>query len=200
MAIPNRAFRSTGPLDDPAPSLLRRIAGGDEAALGELYDRTSSRVFGLALQIVRDRGAAEEVTLDVFTQVWREAGRYDRARGSPMSWLLTIARSRAIDSLRVKGKRTEIEGPLEGAEEFPGSDPNPEASATGVEREASVRRALGLLPKEQRRAIEAAFFGGLSHSEVAAAQGVPLGTIKTRIRTGLLTLRRQLSETGEATG
>ncbi len=197
--MPSAASHPTGQPDGPAPSLLRRIAGGDEAALGELYDATSSRVFGLALQIVRDREGAEEVALDVYTQVWREAGRYDGARGSVMSWLLTIARSRAIDSLRAKGRRMELEGPLDGAEGLSGRDQDPETSAAGVERGATVRRALGRLPPDQRRAIEASFFGGMSHSEVAAALGVPLGTIKTRIRTGLMTLRRWLQETGEAT-
>lgn len=130
----------------------------------------------------------------MFAQVWREAARYDPARGSVTSWLLAIARTRAIDSLRSRRRLREVEQPLEGAPEPAVENRDPEASAVERGRAARARRALGRLPAEQRRAIEIAFFDGLSHTEAAAALGAPLGTVKTRIRAGLGTLRRLLEE------
>lgn len=183
-----------GAPQDRLPAIVSRVAAGEEAALGQLYDVTSPKVFGLAYRILREREGAEEVTLDVYAQVWREAARYDPARGSAMSWLLAIARTRAIDSLRSRRSLRELEQPLESAPEPAVGNGDPEASAAERARAARARRALEQLPAEQRRAIETAFFGGLSHTEAAAVLGIPLGTVKTRIRTGLGTLRRLLQE------
>jgi RNA polymerase sigma-70 factor (ECF subfamily) len=174
------------------------IARRSEAALAELFDATSPRVYGLARRILRDPAAAEEATLDVYAQVWRDAGRYDSGKGSVAAWLLTLARSRAIDLLRSRERRAETEAPLEPAEAMIDDAAGPEEASLESERARQVRRALAALPADQRRALEAAYFRGLSHTEVAAALGQPLGTIKTRIRTGLLALRRALGpEAGE---
>ncbi len=183
-----------GAPQDRLPGVLSRVAGGEEAALGQLYDVTSPKVFGLAYRILRQREAAEEVTLDVYTQVWREAARYDPARGTVMNWLLAIARTRAIDSLRSHRRAREVEQPLESAPEPAIENGDPERTAAERARAARARRALAQLPAEQRSAVEAAFFGGLSHTEAAAVLGAPLGTVKTRIRAGLGTLRRLLAE------
>ena len=192
-----RAGRTPPPLDDPLSPLLARISQGDEAALGVFYDATSARVFGLAIAILRNPSAAEEATLDVYSQVWRQAGRFDPAKGNATGWLLTLARSRAIDLLRSRSRTLDQEEALDGTFHLRDEDPGPERASLEAERARRVRAALAALPPEQRQAIEAAFFGGLSHSEVAAALGQPLGTIKTRIRTGLSALRRALASVQE---
>ncbi len=182
------------PAETQYVALLDRLAGGDESALAELYDQTSPRVFGLALGILRDRDSAEEATLDTYLSVWSRAATYEPARGSPMAWILTIARSKAIDLLRSRARRGEKHRALETLASLEGPPPTPEAAVVHTERCAQVRAALGSLPREQRVAIQTAYFGGLSHSEVAAALGEPLGTVKSRIRLGLSSLRRALAE------
>ena len=170
--------------------LMQRIAQGDESALGELYDHTSPIVFGLILRIVGDRGTAEEVTLDVYTQLWRQAGRYDAQRGTPLTWLMVLARSRALDSLRVRRNQGSLwEQPLEAATEFVDPAHNPEEESVEGERSLFVQTALATLAPEQRQAIELAFFEGLSHTEIASYLAQPLGTVKTRIRLGMQHLR-----------
>lgn len=172
--------------------LLAAVAAGDQAALAQLYDACSGWVLALALKLLADRQLAEEVTLDVFMQVWRRADTYEPRRGKAASWLLTIARSRALDALRARRARTRHE------EEFPvdlrvaadGLDPLLAHNAT--DRGERVRSAIASLPEDQRRAIELAYFPGLSHSEIAARLGLPLGTIKTRIRLGMFKLRERL--------
>jgi RNA polymerase sigma-70 factor (ECF subfamily) len=178
-------------------SLVGRVAAGDERAMGALYDLTSRRVFALALQILKDRGAAEEATLDVFTQVWRQAGRYEPTKGTPLGWLLTMTRSRAIDLVRTQKRRTEREAALDEALSVPDGGANPEDLSLEAQDSGRIRSALAVLPAEQREALVAAYFGGLSHTEVASAQGLPLGTVKTRIRSGLIHLRRLLAEHGD---
>ncbi len=185
-------------LGSPEPaleSLLARVAGGDESALRELYDRTSRRVFGLALAVLRDRAAAEDVTLEVYVQVWRQAQRFDAAQGAALAWLATLARTRAIDAWRARQRQAAREAApeLPDATELACSAPGPEARCEDGERAARVHRALDSLPPEQRRALQAAYFTGLTHVEIAAAFGQPLGTVKTRIRNGLLALRRALA-------
>ena len=180
---------------DPLASLLARIAAGDESAMGRLYDATSARVFGTALHLLRDRTVAEEATLDAYLQVWKTAGTWDPHRGGVLGWLLTIARTRAIDLLRARARRTAREVALpesRSGEERLDPAPGPEQSVRAGETAEAVRLALATLPREQRQALEAAYFGGLSHTEVAESLGVPLGTAKTRIRDGLAALRRAL--------
>jgi RNA polymerase sigma-70 factor (ECF subfamily) len=165
--------------------------------MGALYDLTGRRVFALALQILRDRGAAEEATLDVFTQVWRQADRYEPSKGTPLGWLLTIARSRAIDVARTLRRHSDRETLLDEALAVPDRGSNPEDSSLDGEDARRVRSALAALSADQREALVAAYFGGLSHTEVASALGEPLGTVKTRIRSGLIHLRRLLAENGD---
>ena len=180
--------------NDQLAGLLKRVAQQDEASFTSLYDATSRRVFGLALKILRDRDAAEEAALEAYTYVWRQASRYDPGRGGVMTWILTVTRSRAIDLLRSRMRRRERELSLEPILDL--QDPSPDAESVSVERQRSrtVREAMASLPRKQREVIETAYFAGLSHSEVAATLGVPLGTIKTRIRAGLSSLRRILDE------
>ncbi len=169
-------------------SLLERIRQKDEGALSVLYDRYSGLVYSEAKRILRDAGAAEEILQDLFYQVWRTAERFDAARGSLAGWLLVAARNRAISKLRRKsGKTEELEenGVLMSA--------NVETGAMQRVLLDKVRTALGTLPEGQREAMEFAYFAGMSHSEIAEKTGEPLGTIKTRIRTAMETLKRVLS-------
>jgi RNA polymerase sigma-70 factor (ECF subfamily) len=190
-------------LDDAA--LLDAMRRGDERAVGTLYDRHSPMVMGLALSIVRDRTDAETVVLDTFTQAWRDAARWDAARGSVASWLLMLARSRALDLLRSSGRRARL-APVSVDDAPPAAlvaEDAPSDPARGVEaseRQTQVAAALGELPEAQRHAIELAFFEGLSHSEIAERLGEPLGTVKTRIRLGMTKLRQLLRHFGETAG
>lgn len=174
-------------------ALLARMGQGDEAALEAFYGATSAHVHGLALRILREGPCAEEVTLDVFAQAWRQARNYDPRLASVLGWLRMLTRSRAIDLKRSRGRYRALEQTLD--EEAPLEQPSasPIAAIAASEHAARVRRALHGLPREQRCAIEAAFFEGMTHPEVAARLGQPLGTVKTRIRTGLAALRRALS-------
>lgn len=168
------------------------MAEGDESALALLYDASSRLVYGLALRILGEAGAAEEVTLDVYLQVWKQANRFDVARGKVSTWLMTITRSRAIDKLRTKPQETAQSASLEAVAEIESDNPDPEESAAVAQQQAQVRKALSALSEEQRQAIELAFFSGLSQSEIALKLNEPLGTIKTRIRNGMLKLRELL--------
>ncbi len=172
--------------------LIRRVADGDQSALTILYDKTSRLVFGLILRIVSDRSTAEEVLLDVYTQVWRQAGTYDAKRGAPIAWLLTISRSRAIDRVRSSKFDLQNREPLEGLGEIRSTTSNPEDNSMLSERQRLVRAALDNLSPEQREVIELAYFSGLSHSEIALRLGQPLGTVKTRTRLGMMKLRDAL--------
>ena len=169
-------------------ALLQKIAGGDQSALTALYDGTKRLLFGLVLRIVSDRASAEEVLLDVYTQVWRHANSYDPKRGGPMGWLMTIARTRAIDRLRAGKQQVQRQEPLEVAERETSKLDNPEEATVTAERQRLVRSALESLAPEQRQVIELAYYSGLSHSEIAATLGRPLGTIKTRTRLAMIKL------------
>lgn len=171
--------------------LVQRAAAGDHAALAELYDATSHLVFGLALRILGDRHEAEDAVVEVYAQAWRTAKSYDPQRGTPGSWLLTLTRSRAIDMLRSR-KRERATDPIESAGDVQANTPSPEDATADAERHRCVRRALERLAVEQREAIELAYFSGLSHTEIATQLGQPLGTIKTRIRLGMMRLRELL--------
>lgn len=180
---------------DPHVELVARVARGDERAFRELYDALSPRAFGLALRILRDRASAEEALVEVFAQVWRQAERFDARKASVATWVLTLARTRSIDLARIEKRRAQRETAVDDAL-FDGVDDaasGPLLASEHGERAQRVREALWSLPREQRVAVELAFFGGLSHTEVASALRAPLGTVKTRIRTGLSSLRVALA-------
>ncbi|MDQ3486454.1 MAG: sigma-70 family RNA polymerase sigma factor [Acidobacteriota bacterium] len=168
--------------------LLDRVARGDQSAVGELYDLHSRLLFGILVRILNERAEAEEVLQEVFVQAWTRAGTYEVSRGTPAGWLCGIARNRAIDRLRARtrGVRT-----LEGVS-APPSPETPESLASTSERKRDVHLALDSLPQEQRELIERAYFAGSTQSEMATELGLPLGTVKTRVRAGLQTLRKLL--------
>jgi RNA polymerase sigma-70 factor (ECF subfamily) len=177
--------------------LLARAAGGDEPAVGLLFDRHARSMYAVAYRILRDPADADEVVVDAFTQAWREAARFDPRRGSVAAWLTVIARSRALDAARARARRTRLaEGAArEDADAVPGmgrAAAHTDAVADARERQARVAEALAHLAPAQRTAIELAFFEGLSHSEIAERLGEPLGTVKSRVRQGMLRLRDQL--------
>ena len=179
-------------------ALVVRVAEGDERALTELYDSTSRIVYGLALRILGDSSNAEDVTLDVYLQVWRTAGTYDPERGRVSSWLITLTRSRAIDALRSRQVRSAMfEQPLEEISEPPDLRTDPEQLSIEQAQAHVISNLLAELPADQRQAIGLAYFSGLSHSEIAARCGLPLGTVKTRIRLGMLRLRELLAPYGQ---
>jgi RNA polymerase sigma-70 factor (ECF subfamily) len=171
---------------------IRQIATGDQDALGELYDGTNHLVYGLALRILGDPGEAEEVSLDVYEQVWRQARDFSLQRGTPLVWLTMLTRSRAIDRLRVAKRQRHREESLDEVDAFISTTATPEEDAMTSERRQLVQMALGDLKPEQREAIELAYFQGLSQSEIAEHLGQPLGTVKTRIRLGMMKLREWL--------
>jgi RNA polymerase sigma-70 factor (ECF subfamily) len=167
--------------------LLNRVIARDGEALGELYDRHSRLLYGLILRILRDSGEAEEVLQDVFVQVWRRVETFNAALGTPVAWLVRIARNRAIDRLRANSLRAR-------ALEAPPLAPceSPEAHAAISEQQRAIARALDQLSAEERKLLECAYYLGLTQSELAERFGLPLGTVKTRIRTALGALRREL--------
>ena len=175
--------------DHELSGLIAKTAQGDEAALGALYDQTCSHTYGLALRVLDDPTLAEEVTLDVYMQVWRQASQFDQHRGKPIVWLTVLARSRAIDRLRVGQKEREYRESLDRVNEPATPQEDPEASSVYSERCRFVQQALASLAPEQRKVVEMAYFWGLSQSEIATQLGEPLGTVKTRIRLGMKKLR-----------
>lgn len=183
-------------LDRQLASCLQRISGGDHDALALLYDVSGALLYPLLLRILGQAAEAEEVLLDVYTEVWRKAGSFDPARGSATSWLITLARSRAIDRLRSRAADRRREAPLATAHVAP-AGASPEQHAMAGERRRLILDALARLADGQREAIELAFYEGLTHSEIAERLGQPLGTIKTRIRAGMTRLRALLGELAE---
>lgn len=179
-------------------ALMARVAEGNENALTDLYDSTSRVVYGLILRILGNASSAEEVTLDVYLQVWRTAQSYDSGRGTVSCWLVTLARSRAIDALRSRQVRSAMfEQPLEEILEPRDLRRDPEQLSIEQAQAHIVSNLLAELPVDQRQAIKLAYFSGLSHSEIAARSGLPLGTVKTRIRLGMLRLRELLAPYAE---
>jgi RNA polymerase sigma-70 factor (ECF subfamily) len=181
--------------------LVARLAEGDEAALGPLYDRYGTLVFSVALRIVRDREAAEEVTQEVFVRLWRSAAAFEPSRGQVHAWLLRITHNLALNEVRRRQSRPVAAETFDWATDGErlldmDQSQDPQIVAWLHERAESIQRALAQLPPSQRHAIELAFFGGLSQAEVAAALGDPLGTVKSRIRMGMLRLRELLAQEG----
>lgn len=179
---------------------VARAASGDEGAFSLLYRETSPLVYSLALRILGNPADAEEVTVDVYTQVWRTAGKFSAERGSVTAWLVMLARSRSLDRARARGARNRSADPLPATLEIPGHGETPEHLSALEQQRRKVATALQSLPEEQRQALELAYFSDLTHSEMAARLGQPLGTVKTRIRLGMIKLREVLASTGAVTG
>lgn len=172
---------------------IGQIAAGDQMALAQFYELTNRLAFALILRILGERSTAEEVLLDVYTQVWRQADHYRRERGTPLAWLTTIARTRALDRLRSGRQERQRQESLDAVTDLRSFAADPEETAASSEHQRLVRHALATLTAEQRQVLELAYFFGLSHSEVAARLGQPLGTVKTRTRLGMLKLKEMLA-------
>jgi RNA polymerase sigma-70 factor (ECF subfamily) len=168
-------------------ALVTAIRSGDQAAMGTLYDRYSSIVYAVALRVLQDTGAAEDVLQEIFMQLWRNPGAFDASRGNMAAWLAVIARHRAIDSLRRRRPENDI------ADVVVSVEPDLASDADRSRAMDKVRGALETMPSPQRSALEMAYFEGLTHVEIAEKTGEPLGTIKTRIRAGLVSLRKVLA-------
>jgi RNA polymerase sigma-70 factor, ECF subfamily len=172
----------------PDAVLVSAIRLGDEQAMAQLYERYSSIVYSVALRVLGDTGAAEDVLQEVFMQLWRRPDVFDGSRGSLPGWLAVITRNRAIDSLRKRRPETDI------TEVVVSIEPDLIRGAEWSRAVDKIRSALGSMPPSQRSALEMAFFQGLSHNEIAEKTGEPLGTIKTRIRAGLVVLRKAFNQ------
>lgn len=175
--------------------LVHAVAARDQLALQALYERAHRLVFTLIMRITANAETAEELTLDVFHDVWRHASRYDAANGSVLGWIMNQARSRAIDRLRFDNRKKRSQDPER--EESVESAADPRDMLELREQGAALRTALAALTPDERQAIETTFFAGLTHVEAAATLNQPLGTIKTRIRSGLHKLRQALGEAGK---
>jgi RNA polymerase sigma-70 factor (ECF subfamily) len=165
-------------------TLVTAVRSGDQTAMGSLYDRYSSVVYAAALRVLGDTGAAEDVLQEVFLQLWRNPAAFDAGRGNLGPWLAVIARNRAIDALRKRRPETDFENVVVSV------TPDMASDAEKARVLTQVRSAMAEMPGPQRKALEMAYFEGLTHSEIAARTGEPLGTVKTRIRAGLLALRK----------
>ncbi|HEX8286123.1 MAG TPA: sigma-70 family RNA polymerase sigma factor [Pyrinomonadaceae bacterium] len=187
MSLPNQQN------DAEDAGLLRAVARGDESAFARVYDRYSPILLGLLLRILRSRAEAEDVLQEVFLQVWQQARSFDESRGRAFTWLVTLARSRAIDRLRAVDSR-ERAAQRSAEDGLPTTQARVLADEEAIqgERAAAVRTALGELPEEQRQVLVLAYLEGMSQSEIAAAKNQPLGTVKTRTRAGLKKLSESL--------
>jgi RNA polymerase sigma-70 factor (ECF subfamily) len=172
-------------------ALIGRVAEGDQDALTTLYDATNRFIYGLLLRILGNTATAEEVLLDVYVQLWKQAARYDRQRGNPRAWLVTMARSRAIDRMRAEGQAAQRGAQLEEATTIAATH-DAEWMVTHGEMQQLVCTALENLSPEQREVIELAFYSGMTHSEIATRLNQPIGTVKTRVRRGMIKLRELL--------
>ena len=180
---------------DPADvQIIQRVVAGDQLALGELYDRWSKPAFSLARRVCADEGLAEDVVQEVFIAFWREPGRFEPARGAFGSWLLTLVHHKAVDAVRRESaiRRRTIPAAEDGEEWSVAPGPGADQAALGAVVAGQVRDALGRLPNEQREALALAYYGGYTQREVATLTGVPLGTVKSRMFTGVQRLRSVL--------
>jgi RNA polymerase sigma-70 factor (ECF subfamily) len=182
-------------------ALLQRIVARDERAVGELYNRYSRLVFSLIRRILRSESDAEDVLQETFVRVWSRADTYEAALGSPATWLARIARNRAVDRLRTRRTRAAVDGPVPDTPEsgeirmaVADVSTRPDVQVQDAAVANALRGAVARLPEAQRVLIEAAYFEGYTHQELAVRFGLPLGTVKTRIRTGLTVLRGQLEQ------
>jgi RNA polymerase sigma-70 factor (ECF subfamily) len=175
-------------------SLLRRVAQRDEEALGELYDRFSRGLYSVALRMLKDQRDAEEVMQETFQQIWNRASTYDSTLSSGFSWATMILWHRAIDRLRARGRAERAAERATDLHFFPDTDETSAALPLVMERRGEIRNALAKIPDDQKEAVHLAFFGGLTQQQIAEQLGEPLGTIKARIRRGLLRLRDLLKE------
>jgi RNA polymerase sigma-70 factor (ECF subfamily) len=180
---------------DPADvQIIQRVVAGDQQALGELYDRWSKPAFSLARRVCADEGLAEDVVQEVFITFWREPARFDPARGAFGSWLLTLVHHKAVDAVRRESaiRRRTVPAAEDGEEWSVAPGPGADQAALGAVVAGQVRDALGRLPNEQREALALAYYGGYTQREVATLTGVPLGTVKSRMFTGVQRLRSVL--------
>ncbi len=189
-------FSGAGPDLQDDESLIRLITEGQSAALGVLYDRYGRLVFSLAFQVTSDAAVAEEITQEVFLQIWNKATTYQSSQGKVTTWITSVARHRAIDSLRRRGARPEgHQIDFEDSEEPDLVDPVAvEEQVEFSQRSKAVRRAIARLPPDQKKALALAFFKGLTHQEIAEQTGEPLGTVKTRIRLAMIKLKQILGD------
>jgi RNA polymerase sigma factor (sigma-70 family) len=181
-------------LDPPDEVLVRRVVAGDQSALGALYDRYGKPAYSLARRICADDGFAEDVVQEVFLTFWRDPGRYDGARGSFGTWLMTLVHHKSVDAVRREGavRRRTVPAADDGEEHRAPPGPGADQAALGSVVAGQVRDALGALPAEQRQALALAYYAGYTQREVAALTGVPLGTVKSRMFAGVQRLRAVL--------
>ena len=194
VGVANGPARGAAAEQDRLADLLRQVAKGDETAFATVYDETSARVHGLVLRVLRNPAQAEEVTQEVYLEVWRRASSFDRAKGSPYAWLMTLAHRRAVDRVRSSQAATSRDESWEARTRDVHYDTTAEQATERLEAHR-VRGALRGLTDAQREAVSLAYLGGYTHREVASLLDLPLGTAKTRIRDGLIRLRDQLGVT-----
>ncbi|KRF16484.1 RNA polymerase subunit sigma [Nocardioides sp. Soil797] len=176
------------------PDLFRLVARGNESAFADLYDATAARLHGLVLRVVRDPAQAEEVTQESYLEIWRTASRFDPSRGSALSWMMTIAHRRSVDRVRSAEATNRRDNRYHEQSQTLPHDSTAEAATSAIEAKR-VRTALHSLTEVQREALELAYFGGYTHTEVASMLDLPVGTAKTRIRDGLIRLRDTMGVT-----
>ena len=173
-------------------ALLARAADGDQSAFRDFYDRTSAKLFGIIVRILVERGEAEDVLQEVYVTVWRKAAEFDASRASPVTWAATIARNRAIDRLRARGSRPQA--PIEDAAEVIDHSPSADMLIDSDRDAARVHAALATLEPRHAAAIRSCYFEGLSYEALAAREGIPVGTLKSWVRRGLIRMRAGMAE------
>ena len=181
-------------LDPELTSMIAAVANGDQVAFAALYDRLAPTVYGVVRRVLRDPSQAEEVTQEVFVEIWKQATRFDAERGSVRTWAVTIAHRRAVD--RVRSEQAHRDRQLRSAAAELDNEPTPEDSAMDTEDRRRARTAMAALSAPQREVLELAFYEGLTHVQIADRLGVALGTVKTRIRDGLIRLRTVMGVQG----